>query len=112
MKSKNFNLKHKKENIFIAEVFISEDLPFFDGHFENFKLLPAIAQIKIALDIAKEIFETDFAVQKLSKVKFINMIYPNTKVNIEGHYSNYSLSFKIYDNDKKYFEGKALIKVL
>ena len=112
MKSKNFNLKHKKENIFIAEVFISEDLPFFDGHFENLKLLPAVAQIKIALDIAKEIFETDFAVQKLSKVKFINMIYPNTKVNIEGHYSNDSLSFKIYDNDKKYSEGKALIKVL
>ena len=112
MKSKNFNLKHKKENIFIAEVFISEDLPFFDGHFENFKLLPAVAQIKIALNIAIEIFETDFAVQKLSKVKFINMIYPNTKVNIEGHYSNDSLSFKIYDNDKKYSEGKALIKVL
>ena len=112
MKSKNFNLKHKKENIFIAEVFISEDLPFFDGHFENFKLLPAVAQIKIALDIAKEIFETDFAVQKLSKVKFINMIYPNTKVNIEGHYSNDFFSFKIYDNDKKYSEGKALIKVL
>ena len=37
MKSKNYNLKCKKENIFIAEVFISEDLPFFDGHFENFK---------------------------------------------------------------------------
>ena len=75
-------------------------------------MLPAVAQIKIALDIAKEIFETDFAVQKLSKVKFINMIYPNTKVNIEEHYSNDSLSFKIYDNDKKYSEGKALIKVL
>ena len=112
MKSKNYNLKCKKENIFIADLLISEDLPFFDGHFENFKLLPAVAQIKIVVYIAKDIFVTDFTVQKLSKVKFINMIYPNTKVNIEGRYLNDFLSFKIYDNDKKYSEGKALLKVL
>lgn len=112
MKSKNYNLKHKKENIFIAEMFISEDLPYFDGHFENFKLFPAIAQIKIVIDITKEIFNMDFSVQKLSKVKFINMIYPNTNINIEGHYLNDSISFKIYDNDKKYSEGRVYLKLL
>lgn len=112
MKFKNYNLKHKKDNIFIAEIFISEDSPFFDGHFENFKLFPAIAQIKTVIDISKEIFNIDFEVKKLSKVKFTNMIYPNTKVDIEGHYLNDFLSFKIYDNDKKYSEGKAIIKLL
>ena len=112
MKFKNYNLKHKEDNIFIAEIFISENSPFFDGHFENFKLYPAIAQIKISLDISKEIFNIDFEVKKLSKVKFTNMIYPNTKVDIESRYLNDSLSFKIYDNDKKYSEGKAIIKLL
>lgn len=112
MNSKDYNLKHKKDNIFIAEVFISKDSTFFDGHFENFKLFPAIAQIKIAVDMAKEIFNIDFKVNKLSKVKFTNMIYPNTKVDIEGHYLNDSLTFKIYDNDKKYSEGRANITLL
>lgn len=112
MKSENYNLKHKKENMFIAEIFISEDSPYFDGHFENFKLFPAIAQIKIVVDITKNIFNMDFAVQKLSNVKFVNMIYPNTKVLVEGNYLNDSISFKIYDNDKKYSQGKAYIKLL
>ena len=112
MKFKNYNLKHKEDNIFIAEILISEDSPFFDGHFENFKIFPAIAQIKTVIDISKEIFNIDFEVKKLSKVKFTNMIYPNTKVDIEGHYLNDFLSFKIYDNDKKYSEGKAIIKLL
>ena len=72
MNSKNYNLKHKKDNI----------------------------------------FNIDFKVNKLSKVKFTNMIYPNTKVDIEGHYLNDSLTFKIYDNDKKYSEGRANITLL
>ena len=40
------------------------------------------------------------------------MVYPNTKVDIEGHYLNDSLAFKIYDNDKKYSEGRANITLL
>lgn len=107
-----YNLKEKTANMFIAEVFISEDSPFFDGHFENFKLFPAIAQIKTVLDISKEVFNIDFNINKLSKIKFINMIFPNSYINVESRYLNNSISFKIYDKDKKYSEGKAHFTLL
>lgn len=107
-----YNLKEKTEDMFIAEVFISENSPSFDGHFENFKLFPAIAQIKTVFDISKKIFNIDFSINKLSKIKFINMIFPNTYINIEARYLNNSISFKIYDKDKKYSEGKAYLTLL
>ena len=92
--------------MFKVKVFIDEKLPYFDGHFDNFKLLPAVAQIKIIIDISKNIFSKDIIVTKLLKIKFTNMIFPNSNIIIEGHYSNNVLSFKIYDEDKKYSDGK------
>ena len=60
--------------MFKVKVFIDEKLPYFDGHFDNFKLLPAVAQIKIIIDISKNIFSKDIIVTKLLKIKFTNMI--------------------------------------
>ncbi|WP_241210709.1 hypothetical protein [Brachyspira hampsonii] len=53
--------------MFRVKVFVDERMPYFDGHFENFKLLPAIAQVKITLDICKSIFSRDFSVNKTFK---------------------------------------------
>ena len=61
---------------------------------------------KIVLDISKNIFKKDFQVNKLLKLKFINMIFTNTNIIIESRYSNNVLLFKIYDDNKKYSDGK------
>ncbi|TVL81055.1 3-hydroxyacyl-ACP dehydratase [Brachyspira hyodysenteriae] len=93
--------------MFKVKVFIREDLIYFNGHFENFKLLPAIAQVKIVTDIFKNIFNRDLIVTKLLKLKFTDMILPNTNVFIESHLLNNIISFKIYDDNKKYSDGKV-----
>ena len=103
---KDYKIEEKTSDMFRVKVFIDERMAYFEGHFENFKLLPAIAQIKIIIDISKDIFCKDFIVSKLLKLKFTNMIFPNSNIIIEGHYSNNVLSFKIYDEDKKYSDGK------
>ncbi|MEI0602737.1 3-hydroxyacyl-ACP dehydratase [Brachyspira alvinipulli] len=102
----NYTIEEQSSDMFKVKVFIDEKLPYFDGHFDNFKLLPAVAQIKIIIDISKNIFSKDIIVTKLLKIKFTNMIFPNSNIIIEGIYANSILSFKIYDEDKKYSDGK------
>ncbi len=102
----NYTIDEHTQDMFKVKLFIGENLPYFDGHFENFKLLPAIAQVKIAVDISKNIFNRDFNINRLLKLKFVNMIFPNTNVTLECHCLNNILSFKIYDEDKKYSDGK------
>lgn len=103
---KDYKIEEKTSDMFRVKIFIDERLKYFDGHFDNFKILPAIAQVHIILDIYKSIFSRDFSVNKLLKLKFTNMIFPNTTVIAEANYSDNILSFKIYDEDKKYSEGK------
>ena len=102
----NYTIEEQSYDMFKIKFFIDKDLPYFDGHFDNFKLLPAVAQIKIIIDISKNIFSKDIIVTKLLKIKFTNMIFPNSNIIIEGIYANSILSFKIYDEDKKYSDGK------
>lgn len=104
---KDYKIEEQTSDMFRVRVFIDEKLPYFDGHFDNFKLLPAIAQVRIVLDIYKSIFSRDFSINKLLKLKFVNMIFPNTNITIECHCLNNILSFKIYDEDKKYSDGKV-----
>ena len=103
---KDYEIEEKTSDMFRVKVFIDERMAYFDGHFENFKLLPAIAQVKITLDIYRSIFSRDYSVKKLLKLKFVNIIFPNSNIIIEGTYLNNILSFKIYDEDKKYSDGK------
>ena len=106
MSSIDYTIEEHTSDMFKVKVFIGEDLVYFDGHFENFKLLPALAQVHIVLGISEDIFKKDFTVNKLLKLKFVNMIFPNTNIIIESHYSNNALLFKIYDDNKKYSDGK------
>lgn len=107
MSSIYYTIEEHTSYMFKVKVFIGEDLVYFDEHFENFKLLPAIAQVKIVTDIFKNIFNKDLIVTKLLKLKFTDMILPNTNIFIESHLSDNIISFKIYDDNKKYSDGKV-----
>ena len=98
MSSIDYTIEEHTPNMFKVKIFISDNLFYFDGHFEKFKLLPAIAQIKIITDISKDIFHKELVVNKLLKLKFIF---------IECHLSDNIISFKIYDDNKKYSDGKV-----
>ncbi|MCZ9954845.1 3-hydroxyacyl-ACP dehydratase [Brachyspira hyodysenteriae] len=103
----DYTIEEHTSDMFKVKVFIREDLIYFNGHFKNFKLLPAIAQVKIVTDIFKNIFNRDLIVTKLLKLKFTDMILPNTNIFIECHLSDNIISFKIYDDNKKYSDGKV-----
>ncbi|EKV56042.1 3-hydroxyacyl-ACP dehydratase [Brachyspira hampsonii] len=102
----DYTIEEHTPDMFRVKVFISEDLIYFDGHFDNFKILPAIAQIKMLADIFKDISNKKLIISKLLKLKFTNMILPNTNIFIESHFSDNIISFKMYDDNKKYSDGK------
>lgn len=61
-----------------AEMTLLPDNVFFDGHFEGFVLLPAVAQLFIAQTLAEQTWGDLGVFQSLRQVKFRDPIYPNS----------------------------------
>lgn len=69
-----------------AEMVLPPDNVFFDGHFEGFVLLPAVAQLFIAQQIAEQTWGDLGVFQALRQVKFRDPIYPNTTQQLQLDY--------------------------
>lgn len=70
-----------------AEMTLLPDNVFFDGHFEDFVLLPAVAQLFIAQTIAEQTWGDLGVFQSLRQVKFRDPIYPNSTQHLQLDYS-------------------------
>lgn len=55
---------------------------YFDGHFPSFPLLPAVAQVTIALKLAKRYLGITTTPRRIRKMKFSNMITPEQSVRL------------------------------
>lgn len=70
------------------EILLSEDLVYFDGHFEQVAILPAVAQ----LHLAKQLFFRHYqASEKLAfggmkQVKFVSPIQPDGNLSLSLQY--------------------------
>jgi 3-hydroxymyristoyl/3-hydroxydecanoyl-(acyl carrier protein) dehydratase len=53
---------------------------FFDGHFPEYKLLPAVAQFEIVTRFSKKYFGTQRYVPHIHRIKFSAPIRPDTAV--------------------------------
>lgn len=81
----NLYTLHKQEvqeNLATMEFSVPASSGYFDGHFPNFPILPAVAQIAISLDLAKQCFNTSSTPLKVKKFKFSNMIFPEKEVRL------------------------------
>lgn len=56
--------------------------PYFDGHFPGFPILPAVAQVAIAMRLASECLGTSAAPGAIKKMKFPNMILPEQRIRL------------------------------
>ncbi|MBQ8777232.1 MAG: hydroxymyristoyl-ACP dehydratase [Treponema sp.] len=59
---------------------------FFDGHFPEYKLLPAVAQFEVVTRFSKKYFGTQRYVPSIKRIKFSAPIRPDTKVHLELTY--------------------------
>ena len=96
----------KEENALVLEFVIPATSDFFDGHFPEYKLLPAVAQFEVITRFSRKYFGTQRYVPNIKRIKFSAPIRPDTKIHLELTYKKDkgSVSFNMADAN---IEGKV-----
>lgn len=105
----NEKIVEKTENSIALEFIIPESSDFFDGHFPEFKLLPAVAQFEIVTRFSRKYFGTDRAVPAIRRIKFSNPIRPESQLHLEIKYnrekSSVSYTLRCAKNSEKTYSS-------
>lgn len=96
----------RDENVVVLEFVIPASSDFFDGHFPQYKLLPAVAQFEVITRFSRKYFGTQRYVPNIKRIKFSAPIKPNTKIHLELTYKKEkgSIAFNMADAN---IEGKV-----
>jgi 3-hydroxymyristoyl/3-hydroxydecanoyl-(acyl carrier protein) dehydratase len=106
----NEKILTQEENHIVLEFVIPEASDFFDGHFPEYKLLPAVAQFEIVTRFSRKYLNTQRFVPSIKRIKFSAPIRPDTKVTLEltKNTTKNTVAFSIVDSnvkDKTYSSG-------
>jgi 3-hydroxymyristoyl/3-hydroxydecanoyl-(acyl carrier protein) dehydratase len=82
---------------------IPENLPYFDGHFPGYPVLPAIAVIDFSFEFLKIILsKQEVNIKSIRSAKFYNVIRPNDDITVEiTPDKNSTWTFKWANREKK-----------
>ncbi|MCQ2241368.1 MAG: hydroxymyristoyl-ACP dehydratase [Treponema sp.] len=96
------------------EFLVPPECDFFDGHFPQFKLLPAVGQFELISRFAKKYFEVSRSISSIKRMKFSSPILPDSKIRMQLDYcrEKSSVAFKLWsalDETKIYSSGAFLV---
>lgn len=115
--SPNFKiLKMQREvSAFTAKLVFPATSDYYDGHFPEFKLLPAVAQVNMVLLLARTFLNAPKEIVKINRTKFTNPIFPDVpvvlKVNFDDEKGKLTFSFTDESGEKALSSGSILMKV-
>ncbi len=106
----NEKIISKEDNRITLEFTIPASSDFFDGHFPEYKLLPAVAQFEVITRFSRRYFGTQRFVPNIKRIKFSAPIRPDTKIRLELSYrpEKSLVQFNMADaekEDKTYSSG-------
>ena len=89
------------------DICFPEESRFFNGHFDGFHIVPAVAQVKTAFDISKKLFSHSLYIKSAKKLKYTNMIQPDAPLMLSLDFfpKEEKLSFVFADADRAYSSG-------
>lgn len=98
---KNETVLEKADNKIALKFVIPASSDFFDGHFPEFKLLPAVAQFEIITRFSRKYFGTQRYVPSIRRIKFSAPIRPDTTIRLDltHNVEKGSVSFTMADFD-------------
>lgn len=96
------------ENNIIYKIFFYNQCNFFKGHFPDFKLVPGVLQLYLAKEFANIHFGLELGQGQWKRIKFSNIIKPDSIVNLKLEYNRKQVTYEFYAEDKKYSSGSFL----
>ncbi len=101
----NYNIIEQGDKQIVAAMTFPRDHDYFDGHFDGLKILPAVAQLFVAEQIAQSHWGELPTFKALKQVKFRDPIFPEMPLTL-------TLSLKTRDNATElafcYQSGQAI----
>ena len=98
----------KTENSVTLEFLVPAASPYYNGHFPEAPILPAVAQIELALRFAAEHLETGIDVVEIKRIKFSNRVLPNKTHLLRLEKNKGNLSFKVFSTDMGHGLGETV----
>ncbi len=93
----------KEDDSFTLTWKVPEDLPYFQGHFPNQPVLPAVAVIDLVLHLISQVHSQDYKFKNIKSAKFAAVISPNDELEVQMTYNKskelWSSIFKNKDQD-------------
>jgi 3-hydroxymyristoyl/3-hydroxydecanoyl-(acyl carrier protein) dehydratase len=86
MKALDFNFTNVSNDS--ATWLVPAQLPYFEGHFPNNPILPAVAVIDVSLQLIQKLQKKPhLQIREIRTTKFMSPITPNTTVHLAAHLS-------------------------
>jgi len=102
----------KNENTVNLIFTIPQDSLYFDGHFPDYPILPAVAQIDIVMNFASKYLGISIAVLQIKRAKFLKIITPALTLLLKLEKKDNTLNFKIISPDESdvYSSGSIILE--
>ena len=82
---------------------------FFNGHFENFPIVPGVVQLYYAGYFIENLFEVELAKNAVKKMKFSNVIEPDKVLTLKMQNKGKSFEYTYLANDTVFSSGIFLL---
>jgi len=90
---KDIKVIEKTENSVTLEFSVPDSSPYFNGHFPGFPILPAVAQVELAVRFASQYLGTGIFLSEIKRSKFSSFIKPNAPLLLKLERKNNDVSF-------------------
>jgi Acyl-coenzyme A synthetases/AMP-(fatty) acid ligases len=115
--SPNFKiLKFRREpGVLTAKLLFPATSDYFDGHFPDFKLLPAVVQVDMVLRLARNFLDVPKNLSKMNRTRFANPILPDVPVMVKISYDadagKVTFAFTSVDGETSFSNGSMIMQM-
>jgi len=97
-------------NQVILNLFLPENILYFNGHFPDYPMLPGVIQINWAIEFSQKYFNISLQFNKLEVVKFHRLILPDMliKLKLEHNTLKNKTTFCYSFNNAIYSSGRIV----